>query len=124
MEISVPSSWLPGLQAALILTLAAGFFFDQPLALILALALSALLMTQDEEGVPAEYRPVTALLIIAGLLFLAEYATVAWGIALFCAAYAAAVLLGARLYRAALQVWQKGSGAPRQAGAGTVRRRR
>src|SRR5690554_7787993 len=96
MGISLPSSWIPGLQAATVLILTAGFFIDQPLSVVLAIALSALVMTQDEEGAPAEYRPVTALLILAGLLFLAEYSAIAWGLALFCAAFALLVLVGIR----------------------------
>lgn len=103
MGISVPSSWLTGLQAATVLILTAGFFFDQPLSVVLAIALSALLMTQDEEGASPEYKPVTALLILSGLLFLAEYSAVAWGIALVCAAYSLAVLLGARPFQMAQQ---------------------
>src|SRR5690625_2925521 len=91
--ISVPSSWIAGMQATLVLALTAGLLFDQPLTVVLALALSALLVTQDEEGAPAEYRPVTALLVLAGLLFLADYATYAWGISLFCGAIALVTLL-------------------------------
>lgn len=94
MGISLPGSWIPGLQAATVLVLTAGFFFDQPLSVVLAIVLSALVMSQDEEGAPAEFRPITALLVLVGLLFLAEYATIAWTLALVCAAYALLVLVG------------------------------
>jgi|SRR5690606_16726483 len=94
MGISLPSSWLPGLQAATVLLLTAGFFFDQPLSVVPAIALAALVMSQDEEGAPAEFRPLTALLVLAGLLFLADYATYAWTLALVAAAYGLVVLVG------------------------------
>lgn len=99
MGISVPSSWIAGLQAIVVLVLTAGFLVDQPLGVVLALAFSGLLMTQDEEGAPTEYRPITALLILSGLLFLAEYPTVGWGLALLCAALSIAALFGARPYQ-------------------------
>ena len=94
MGISLPSSWLPGLQAATVLLLTAGSFFDQPLSVVPAIALAALVMSQDEEGAPAEFRPLTALLVLAGLLFLADYATYAWTLALVAAAYGLVVLVG------------------------------
>lgn len=99
MGISVPSSWITGMQGLLTLLLAASFAFDQPLGIIAALGLSALLMTQDEEGAPPEYRPVTTLLVIAGLLFLADYPAWGWGISLACGAFSLLVLFGLRPYQ-------------------------
>lgn len=120
MGISLPSSWLPGLQAATVLILTAGFFFDQPLSVALAIALSALIMAQDEEGAPAEFRPITALLVLVGLLFLADYVTIAWTLALVCAAYGLLVLVGFHPWRLLRQTASEPA-APKARPRGTLR---
>lgn len=98
MNVSIPNSWIPSLQAFLVLAVSAGFLFDRPLVTLVALAASAIIMTQDDGGVPKEHRPVTLLLGVAGVLFLAGFVQAAWAVALVGTVLSLAALFGQRPY--------------------------
>lgn len=107
MGISLPKSWLSGLQAMVALLIATSFMLNQPLGIIPAFLLCALIMTQEDERVSPEYRPMTMLLIVSGLLFFAEYTAIAWGISLFCSLLSLAVLLGSTPSRSVMAMTRR-----------------
>lgn len=98
MQRSIPSTWIPVLQAISTIVVALGFLFDLPEALIPAVLLAGIIALQKEEGAPLEYRPVTLFYALGGICFLMAWPVAAWTLALIGMVWAILSHFGHRPY--------------------------
>jgi hypothetical protein len=108
MNISVPASWIPGIQAVLILSGAVGFLLDIPLILLLPLFSSVLLIMQEDPRA-VEYKPVLTLLALSLAVFLFSLNHIGWALSLAAIVLSIGIMFGLRPFQKILSqkdLWQ------------------